>query len=98
MLCVGSWGGNYRHSGDEFCVVAPETDRDEVEGLAARLRQGVREVKVDGRRLGACTGCAVYPDDGEDLDALLARADERLRVSKEEKPRTEPLRLLSAFS
>ena len=75
-----------RHGGDEFCVVAPETDGDEAEELAARLRQGVKQVKVEGRRLSACTGCAVYPDDGEDLDALLARADERLRVSKEAKP------------
>jgi diguanylate cyclase (GGDEF)-like protein len=75
-----------RHGGDEFCVVAPETDRDEAEELAARLRHGVMDVKVEGRRLSACTGCAVFPEDGQDLDALLARADERLRVSKEEKP------------
>ena len=60
-------------------------DTRELAGDEARGR-GVRQVKVEGRRLGACTGCAVYPDDGEDLDALLARADERLRVSKEAKP------------
>ena len=29
---------------------------------------------------------SLFSSDGEDLDALLARADERLRVSKEEKP------------
>jgi diguanylate cyclase (GGDEF)-like protein len=75
-----------RHGGDEFCVVAPETDRDEAEDLAGRLREGIRQVKVEGRRLDACTGCAVFPEDGEDLDTLLTRADERLRVSKEEKP------------
>lgn len=75
-----------RHGGDEFCVVAPETDRDKAEELATRLRQGIAEVRVDGRRLGACIGCAVLPEDGETLDRLLARADERLRVSKEAKP------------
>ncbi len=75
-----------RHGGDEFCVVAPETGRDRAEELASRLRHGIAEVKVDGRRLGACTGCAVFPEDGDGLDALLARADERLRVSKEAKP------------
>ena len=75
-----------RHGGDEFCVVGPETDRDRAEELASRLRQGIAEVRVDGRRLGACTGCAVFPEDGDGLDALLARADERLRVSKEAKP------------
>ncbi len=75
-----------RHGGDEFCVVAPETDRDSAEELAARLRQDLGQVKVDGRRLGACTGCAIFPEDGEDLDQLLALADERLRVSKESKP------------
>jgi diguanylate cyclase (GGDEF)-like protein len=75
-----------RHGGDEFCVVAPETDRDRAEELAARLRRDLAQVEVEGRRMGACTGCAVFPEDGDDLDALLARADERLRVSKESKP------------
>ena len=75
-----------RHGGDEFCVVAPETDRDRAEELAARLRQDLTQVKVEGRRMGACTGCAVFPEDGDDLDQLLALADERLWVGKESKP------------
>jgi diguanylate cyclase (GGDEF)-like protein len=75
-----------RHGGDEFCVIAPETGRAAAEELAGRLRQGLLAVRADGRSVGASTGCAVFPEDGDGVNSLLARADDRLRVSKESKP------------
>jgi diguanylate cyclase (GGDEF)-like protein len=86
---IGSVRGSdclVRHGGDEFCVIAPETDRERAEELAARLRAGIERVHVDGNSVGSCTGCAIYPEDGTNVDALLSRADERLRVEKEAKP------------
>jgi len=75
-----------RHGGDEFCVIAPETSRASAEDLGMRLRRGLLAVRADGRAVGASIGCAVFPDDGDDVNSLLARADDRLRESKEARP------------
>jgi diguanylate cyclase (GGDEF)-like protein len=75
-----------RHGGDEFCVVAPETDRAAADELAERLRDGIRQVSVGDRPIGASTGCAIFPGDADNLNGLLSRADEELRTSKESKP------------
>ena len=66
-------------------MIAPETDRDEAEDLARRLREGIERIQVEGSSVGACTGCAVFPEDGSNVDRLLSRADDRLRVEKEAK-------------
>ena len=42
---------------------------------------------IDGRPLGATTGYAIYPDDAESLNTLLAHADDVLRASKEPRGR-----------
>jgi len=76
-----------RHGGDEFSVIAPETDRAAAESLAERLREAVAEIRVDGRRLGASAGCAVFPSDAETLNQLLDHADDELRCGKESRAR-----------
>jgi diguanylate cyclase (GGDEF)-like protein len=75
-----------RQGGDEFSVVAPETDRAQAIDLAARLRCAFAQITVAGRPLGASTGLAVFPDDAETIEQLLARADSRLREVKARKP------------
>lgn len=75
-----------RHGGDEFCVVAPETGLESAEELATRLREGIAEVLVGERPMGACTGCAVFPAHAMTLNGLLAHADAGLRAGKEAKP------------
>ena len=81
-----------RHGGDEFCVVAPETDRLAAEELADRLREGLADVSVEGHLVGACTGVAIFPEDAPSLNGLLSRADDALRASKDEKPRVSRFR------
>jgi diguanylate cyclase (GGDEF)-like protein len=76
-----------RHGGDEFAVIAAETDREEAELLADRVRDSLARVKVDGRRMSASTGCAVFPDDADSLDGLLSHADYQLRGGKTARPR-----------
>jgi diguanylate cyclase (GGDEF)-like protein len=78
-----------RHGGDEFAVVAPGTNEGEADGLARCLAAAVSRLTVDGRALGACTGFAVYPDHGEDSDALVRHADRVLR--REKRQRRAPL-------
>jgi diguanylate cyclase (GGDEF)-like protein len=75
-----------RHGGDEFSVIAPETDRRHAEALATRLRECLRSISVGGRPLGACSGCAVFPEDAQTVNELLAHADVELRANKSSRP------------
>jgi diguanylate cyclase (GGDEF)-like protein len=75
-----------RHGGDEFAVIAPQTDQANALQLARRLTDAVGDIRIDDRSLGACAGVAVYPDDGADVEELFATADAELLSSKHEKP------------
>jgi diguanylate cyclase (GGDEF)-like protein len=76
-----------RHGGDEFCVLAPETDRESACELAGRIRDGIAELVVGDQAMGACTGVAVYPVDAQNLNGLMAHADGELATSKDSTPR-----------
>ena len=76
-----------RHGGDEFSIVCPETGDASAGELAERLCEGIHKVTIDGRPLGATTGHAIYPDDAQSLNTLLAHADEVLRASKDPRGR-----------
>jgi diguanylate cyclase (GGDEF)-like protein len=71
-----------RQGGDELSVLAPETAGDEVPALARRLQQALATVVVGGRALTASAGWAIYPQDGQTTEALLASADAALLGSK----------------
>jgi diguanylate cyclase (GGDEF)-like protein/PAS domain S-box-containing protein len=71
-----------RIGGDEFVVLQPFVrSRADVETLARRLRAALGEpLHVEGfeYRLTASAGVAMYPEDGREAGALLARADAAL--------------------
>ncbi|MSO41196.1 MAG: GGDEF domain-containing protein [Solirubrobacterales bacterium] len=71
-----------RQGGDEFAVVAPQTDRAQAIQLAGRLCEAVSGIEVKDRSLGACIGCAVFPEDADNVNELLAHADDDLRARK----------------
>ncbi len=75
-----------RQGGDEFAVVAPETDEAAAAELGKRLAAAVGAVSAGGTAIGASMGSARYPDDAGTLEALLAVADARLRDVKAGKP------------
>jgi len=64
-----------RVGGDEFTVLAPETDRAGGTRLAERVASAVSGVTTGISSLSASVGLAVFPDDGEDGDELLEVAD-----------------------
>lgn len=82
-----------RYGGEEFAVIAPETNGDRGVTLAERLRRAVRDhefIVRESRRVGRVTisaGVASYPDDAEDAEALVEAADMALLCAKEEKDR-----------
>ena len=64
-----------RQGGDEFCVLAPESGREEAARLAERLREGVEAAVTGLDGLSASLGAAIYPEDGETAAGLLEAAD-----------------------
>ena len=70
-----------RYGGDEFVVVLPETGREAAWQVAQRISQQVRN---DGEKpyISVCAGAAMFPQDGETVDELLATADRALYREK----------------
>jgi len=79
----------FRYGGEEFGVVLPSTDKVSSLTVARRLRLGVSASKfLDKKALPTChltasIGVASYPEDAEDVKALIAKADEQLYAAKQ---------------
>ena len=71
-----------RQGGDEFSVLAPETTWGEVVALAGRIRGALADVVVGDRVISTSIGWAIYPQNGETIEELLAHADAELRNNK----------------
>ena len=71
-----------RWGGEEFALLAIQSDRDEAMRLAEKLRQAVAEHDFPSvERLSISIGMATYrPEEG--IQALVARADEALYGAK----------------
>ena len=81
-----------RYAGDEFIVVLSGCGADEAEQKRAELQQGIDEVFFEARagkrvQLGISVGAAVFPQDGESYESLLATADSRMYQDKANRKR-----------
>lgn len=73
---VGRWGG------EEFLVLCPETTAEEAAQLAERLRAATRAKPFEGGRTHTISAGVAAFREGDDLDALLNRADAALYRAK----------------
>src|ERR1700719_4840873 len=84
--------------GDEFVVVAPGLAADaaakKAEQMRALAKQAGFEICAEDI-LSLSVGQAVYPDDGNDAEQLLAQADRRMYVEKQKQPSRKDRRLHS---
>ena len=75
-----------RLGGDEFLVLAPDiADEMQVEKMVERLMRSVSEPQeLNGRKVVAhCSiGIAIYPDNGESVETLMANADNAMYQAK----------------
>src|SRR5262245_43917776 len=73
-----------RYGGEEFAVIVPQIDAPSLAAIAERIRAGVEALPAppDGASVTVSIGAAIYPDDGREVDALFAAADERLYAAK----------------
>ena len=81
-----------RYAGDEFIVVLSGCNTDEAESKRTELQQTIDDVYFEARagkrvELGISVGAAVFPQDGESYEALLATADSRMYQDKSHRKR-----------
>jgi len=75
-----------RYGGDEIIILLPQSGKEHAIGLARRLSEEIKRIKIDVSNFGiskditltASMGIASYPDDTKNLDELLSRGDEAL--------------------
>lgn len=77
-----------RYGGDEFAILLPKTQKEELSLLAETLVKKVRNhvVMYKGKSLGTMTiscGCAVYNRSTENITEFIKRADQALYQAKE---------------
>ena len=66
-----------RYGGDEFAVVLPETIAKDAEQITTRIRERVaKDEEIPA--ISVSVGFAVFPEDGETIEALLSSADRSL--------------------
>jgi diguanylate cyclase (GGDEF)-like protein len=71
-----------RIGGDEFCVLAPETNSAGVPQLEARVLDAIVSVTAGMESVRASVGTAVFPRDGRAPQELMRAADQRLLAAK----------------
>ena len=85
-----------RMGGDEFVVIAPglsaEAANKKAEQLRLLARRAGQEICQEDI-LSLSVGRAVYPDDGLDAEELLAEADRRMYLEKQQQPNRKNRRI-----
>jgi diguanylate cyclase (GGDEF)-like protein/putative nucleotidyltransferase with HDIG domain len=85
-----------RMGGDEFVVIAPGLPAEAAAKKAAQLRELAKQAGIEvcaEEILSLSVGQAMYPEDGKDAEELLAEADRRMYMEKQQQPSRKNRRL-----
>lgn len=70
-----------RYGGEEFAIILPYTKKEEALVLAERLRKSVEE-NQEIKNITISIGAASFPEDGQDKETLISKADRALYEAK----------------
>jgi diguanylate cyclase (GGDEF)-like protein len=77
-----------KYGGEEFCVILTETDLDSAKFAAERIRQAIETKTVsvydESLKITISIGISAFPDNAEDLNSLIDKADSALYKAKEQ--------------
>lgn len=72
--------------GDEFLLILPKIkNRESLQIIKEKiLNRFEQEFCISGHQIRASLsiGCALFPEDGEDIDSLLIKADQQMYLEK----------------
>jgi len=73
-----------KYGGDEFVVILPQTEKGGARVVAERIRRAIEAHAFPGeaRKITTSLGISSFPADGNQVETLLARADEALYEAK----------------
>ncbi len=78
----------FRLGGDEFGILVPDSNEEELSELARRIVEGVEALRFefDGKRVGltASVGISLYPRHARDAEELIGAADRAMYRAKSE--------------
>lgn len=73
-----------RYGGEEFILMLPQTEKEQAMLLANRLRETIQNYSVDGvPPVTISLGVSSFPEDGNDMQLLVQKADSALYHAKE---------------
>jgi len=76
-----------RYGGDEFVALLSETPSKGALEVSTRIKDAVAASKLEygdkNIRIGVSIGISTFPEDGQGMDALLARADRAMYLAKQ---------------
>ncbi len=77
-----------RYGGDEFAIIIPDTDHKQLFAIAQDLRTEVKGIDIsdicyEREQLSLSIGLALFPENGDAADVLMAHADRNLMLAKE---------------
>jgi len=85
-----------RMGGDEFVIIAPGLPADAAVKKAYQLRELAKQAGIEvcaEEILSLSVGQALFPEDGKDAEELLAEADRRMYLEKQQQPSRKNRRL-----
>ena len=90
LSVIGESGNVARFGGDEFAILAPNVgSREHAAEIASRIHEALEpnfnleDLQLEIR---ASIGIVLYPDNGEDADTLMRRADMTMSIAKRSDP------------
>ncbi|WP_226678116.1 bifunctional diguanylate cyclase/phosphodiesterase [Mesobacillus jeotgali] len=85
--CLGDGDLFSRQGGDEFTILLEHTTKEKAEAVARNILKALEEpFVIDGTDIFISTsiGMSFYPDDGEEVDMLLSKADVAMYQAKKQ--------------